>query len=87
MFSLGRRWRDGEVHRRLRALRAPWRPAPEAQAEGASGALVAAEGWRAADGLAAHGAVEGEDAVEQRCAAGAGAAEVDMAFWSLDNDE
>ena len=70
MFSLGRRWRDGEVHRRLRALRAPWRPAPEAQAEGASGALVAAEGWRAADGLAAHGA--GEGAFEQRGTAGGG---------------
>jgi len=48
-----------EAHRhRLRALRA----------EGAAGALGAAEGGRAADGLAAHGA--GEGAVEQRDAAG-----------------
>jgi len=39
-----------EAHRhRLRALRA----------EGAAGALGAAEGGRAADGLAAHGAGEG----------------------------
>ena len=52
-----RRWRDG-VHgdgarearrRRLRALRAPWRPAPRQGAgrvEGAAGALGAAEGGR-----------------------------------------
>ena len=40
--------------------------------EGAAGALGAAEGGRAADGLAAHGAVEGDDAVEQRGAAGGG---------------
>jgi hypothetical protein len=38
--------------------------------EGAAGALGAAEGGRAADGLAAHGA--GEGAVEQRGAAGGG---------------
>ena len=49
-----------------------WRRAPgSAQAgEGAAGALSAAEGGRAADGLAAYGA--GEGAVEQRGAAKAG---------------
>ena len=66
-----RRWRDGalEAHR---ALRAP-APTPRAgRVEGAAGAQGAAEGGRAADGLAAHGAVEGDDAVEQRGAAGGG---------------
>jgi hypothetical protein len=74
-----RRWRDGtrEAHRRLRALRAPWRPSPRqprraCRVEGAAGALGVAEGGRAADRLAAHGAVEGEGVVEQRGAAGGG---------------
>ena len=40
------------------------------QVEGASGALGAAQGGRAADGLAAHGA--GEGAIEERGASGGG---------------
>jgi hypothetical protein len=69
-----RRWRDGarEAHRRwLRALQAPWRPALQRTGRvQAAGALGAAEGGRAADGLAAHGA--GEGGVEQHGAAAGG---------------
>ena len=81
-----RRYRDGvcEARRWLRALRAPWRPAPRQRAggvEGAAGALGAAEGGRAVDGLAAHGA--GEGAIEERGAAGERVADAGVAFWIL----
>jgi hypothetical protein len=56
LSSIIRPWRDcaREAHRRLQA---PWRTIKIAgRLEGAAGALGAAEGGRAADGLTAHGA-------------------------------